>query len=382
MDRPPLDSLTSLRFFTALHVFLFHLEASRILYAPGWLRPLAAVGYVGVSWFFVLSGFILAYAYAGRPIALGDFWRARWARVYPAYLVSLGLAAPLFFYAVFHAPAAADAGWMAPMREHIVAFAVLALVLMQAWVPPAALSINLVGWSLSVEAFFYLVFPLALPWLVSLSRRALAAMLPVLGAASLAMAVAYVLIAPDGVSDANFDMNDLTWLNVLRYNPLVRLPEFLIGVCGGLLYLQGAVPGRWATPMVGAGLAALALVVLHGDRIPYPIAHNGLLSLPFLAIIYGVALRPRWSAILEWRAFRMLGEASYSFFLTHGIVIAIVFRPDGTYREHSIVEVLACLAFAQMLAFGLYRWVEQPMRRRMARAIAARRSAARPPDGL
>ena len=41
---------------------------------------MAAIGYVGVNWFFVLSGFILAYAYAGRSVSLGDFWRARWAR--------------------------------------------------------------------------------------------------------------------------------------------------------------------------------------------------------------------------------------------------------------------------------------------------------------
>ena len=376
MDRrPPLDSLTSLRFVTALHVFLFHLEASRILFAPDWLRPLAAIGYVGVNWFFVLSGFILAYAYAGRSFSLGDFWRARWARVYPAYFVSLLLAAPLFFHVVFLAPAPHGAGWIAAMREHAVSFALLALGLLQAWVPAAALSIIPVGWSRSAEEFFDLVFPLVLPWLAKLSGRALLAVVLALSLASLATVMAYLQLAPDGTVEAASDLNHLTWLNVLRFNPLVRLPEFLVGVCGALFFLRQAVDPRWAGPLVWGGLVALLAVVLRQDHIPYPLIHNGLLSLPFLAIIYGFALRPSWSIFLEWRGFRMLGEASYGFFLVHLPVIALVFRPDGAPRTHSIIEVLASIAITLAIAFALYGWVEQPARRRMAHLIAARRPA-------
>jgi peptidoglycan/LPS O-acetylase OafA/YrhL len=50
-------------------------------------------------------------------------------------------------------------------------FTILAVMLLQAWVPAAALSVNLVGWSLSAEAFFYLLLPLVLPWLARLSPR-------------------------------------------------------------------------------------------------------------------------------------------------------------------------------------------------------------------
>jgi peptidoglycan/LPS O-acetylase OafA/YrhL len=67
------------------------------------------VGYVGVNWFFVLSGFILAYSYAGRALELGSFWRARWARVYPAYFVSLCLTAR-FSPTLFGAPLAPEEG--------------------------------------------------------------------------------------------------------------------------------------------------------------------------------------------------------------------------------------------------------------------------------
>lgn len=98
LARPPaLPSLTSLRFFAALHVFLFHLYAIKILVLPGILGSLQLIGYVGVSLFFVLSGFILVYVNSGREMRAGRFWRERFARIYPAYLFSLLLTAPGFF---------------------------------------------------------------------------------------------------------------------------------------------------------------------------------------------------------------------------------------------------------------------------------------------
>jgi peptidoglycan/LPS O-acetylase OafA/YrhL len=90
--------------------------------------------------------------------------------------------------------------------------------------------------------------------------------------------------------------------------------------------------------LVAGGLIALLAVTQYSAGIPYPLIHNGLLSLPFLAIIYGIALRPRWAAILEWSPLRMLGEVSYSFFLTHGVVIALYFRPDGKDQQHAIAK--------------------------------------------
>ena len=64
--RPRLPALTSLRFFAALHVVFFHFLAFKIVSGEGWLGQISSIGYVGVSFFFVLSGFILVYTYAGR----------------------------------------------------------------------------------------------------------------------------------------------------------------------------------------------------------------------------------------------------------------------------------------------------------------------------
>src|SRR5437660_7992327 len=72
-----LPALTSLRFFAAAHVVIFHFLAMQIFWGPAWYQKLSSIGYVGVSFFFVLSGFILVYTYAGRPMILKEFWRAR-----------------------------------------------------------------------------------------------------------------------------------------------------------------------------------------------------------------------------------------------------------------------------------------------------------------
>src|SRR5216684_4890803 len=95
--RPRLPALTSLRFFAAFHVVIFHFQAMQIFIGPVWFQKLSSIGYVGVSFFFVLSGFILVYTYAGRPMILKNFWRARFARIYPAYAFSL-LVTALFFF--------------------------------------------------------------------------------------------------------------------------------------------------------------------------------------------------------------------------------------------------------------------------------------------
>lgn len=369
--RPHLAALTSLRFAAALLIFFFHVEAAGLLDATDAVKRVAAVGYVGVNWFFVLSGFILAYSYADRPFCYRNYGRARVARIYPAYVISLCVALPMFAYVVFFTPLPSEQLWLAPMRDHFFTYALLCVVLMQAWVPMAALSVNPVGWSLSVEVFFYLVFPFSLARLARRSKRALLLTLFFFNLLSVAVAYVYVFVSPDGVTKTTYDMNHFAWLNALRFNPLVRLPEFLIGVCGALLYRGSAVSIRWATPLTFGGLILLALTIAYADCVPYPVLHNGLLSLPFLAVIYGIALGPSWSVFLEWRGLRVLGEASFSFFLTHGFVIVLyIHLSREMQRAYSNLGVIACLVIAQTLAFALYRWIEQPMRRRLSEKSA------------
>jgi peptidoglycan/LPS O-acetylase OafA/YrhL len=146
LDGGHLRRLTSLRWFAALAVFADHAVSS----GHGSSRWFV-LGDAGVSFFFVLSGVVLAWS--ARP---GDtarrFWRRRFARIYPATLVS-GVAAGLLIWA----------GWVYGSLRGFAA--VTHLFLIQAWWPSGqnpVYAYNGVAWSLSCEAFFYLLFPLLL----------------------------------------------------------------------------------------------------------------------------------------------------------------------------------------------------------------------------
>ena len=320
--RPRLGALTTLRFFAALHVVLFHMRVVRILDGgPWWYQNFAGIGYVGVNFFFVLSGFILVYTYAGPPLNTQRFWQARFARIYPAYVLSLIVSAPFFFFAVRHL----DLPFFAWSKQHLSVACILTVGLLQAWVPQAALTWNSVCWSLSVEAFFYGVFPLLLRWCKKLSDQRLVLWSIGCWLVSLSFSLAYVISHPDGLQKINSPETTLFWKNVLSFNPLARLPEFVIGMLACRLFLAGRRNRRFATTLVLSGLAGVAIVTMLADKIPNPVISTGLLSPAFAAIIYGLALRPRWSSFLESPMLVLLGDASYSLYLLHSIVITWAF---------------------------------------------------------
>jgi peptidoglycan/LPS O-acetylase OafA/YrhL len=103
----PLPALTGIRFFFALGVVLFHqlpsFSPEDLAQLPQWLLNFLATGYIGVSFFFVLSGFILGHTYArARRLDLRAFYVARFARVYPLFLFSLGIYLPFALLMMFH----------------------------------------------------------------------------------------------------------------------------------------------------------------------------------------------------------------------------------------------------------------------------------------
>src|SRR5713101_642898 len=95
---PIIKALTSLRFFAAVHVILFHMTMNRIGTYPLLVRNFLLASPIGVVFFFVLSGFILTYNYVRKDKPVTDsrsFWRARFARIYPVYVLSLGVGLPV-----------------------------------------------------------------------------------------------------------------------------------------------------------------------------------------------------------------------------------------------------------------------------------------------
>ena len=360
--RPRLPALTSLRFFAAFHVVIFHFQAFKIMIGPPWFQKLSSIGYVGVSFFFVLSGFILVYTYAGRPMILKDFWRARFARVYPAYAFSLLVTAPFFFFALF----TLNIPFFAWAKAHVALGLLLVVGLLQSWVPPAALNWNSVAWSLSVEAFFYLLFPLLMLYLLRRTKPQLFLVAAASWLATLSISCSYVLLNPDHLTVVNSDVLGAFWLNALKFHPLARLPEFLLGMACGFLYLNSRREAKLALPLVLSGIAAIVVVVYFSGVIPYAILHTALLAPAFAAIVYGLALRPSWAGLLERRIFVLLGDASYSLYLLHTTIMGFYFYGStGQLRRQTPLGVLVFVALALTISVLVYKFIEEPSRRKL-----------------
>jgi len=360
--RPRLPAVTSLRFFAAFHVALFHMKEMRILTGPHWLTSFAGIGYVGVSFFFVLSGFILVYTYAGRDIVLGEFWRTRFARIYPAYLFSLIIYFPFFYIGThqFHVP------FFAFAEQHFALSAVLVLFLLQAWVPPAALAWNAVAWSLSVEAFFYAVFPFALKRFGRLSSTALAMIIPACWVAGMAVSIGFLAMRPAGAAY----VGSADWssaVQFVKFFPLVRLPEFLMGMACGFLFIRNERNPKLALPLIGIGLLGVVATVVVSKVVPYLVVHTAMSGPAFAALVYGIALEPKWAAWLNNRLLVLSGDASYSFYLLHSMFVAMFFYNFTTQqvRFNGIVGIASWTLMMLIISSLVYRFIEEPSRRKL-----------------
>lgn len=320
--RISLDRLTSLRALAALAVFAYHVGQYNV-WSPA---KLAGFGYAGVAFFFTLSGFVLVWS--ARPDdTAGRFFQRRFARIYPSYLAVLLIACIVPRVAVYRGTGAG----------------ILSVTLTQAWVPldKFVFGLNGVSWSLSCEAAFYALFPLLLVWITRLDRRRLVAW--VLGAYAIGaiVVVAATCYSPGGAT-------------VAFVNPLIRLPEFMLGMAAGLAFAEGWRPNI----DVRLTLAILVLLYLGGGllHLPKP-TMDPVLAPVFVAIVVAsassdVAGTRSW---LTSRGLVYAGEASFCFYLVHELVI-INLAPYISGPGAVVVD----LVVSAMLAAVVHHLIELP----------------------
>jgi peptidoglycan/LPS O-acetylase OafA/YrhL len=373
-SRPHLRALTGLRFVAAFQVLAYH--AMPVAAAPGWLRALVGSGYVGVSLFFVLSGFVLTYTYhdaltTGRATRR-DFLVARVARLYPVYLLALLVALPPMFWLLGRKHVALDWGWLARILG-------LNVGLLQAWNPKMACVLNCPAWSLSVEAFFYVAFLVLLPVVARWGVRRLLATAAVAWVLSMVAPLVYLTLLPDG-TNAPTAHSLGTWLYTVKFNPLLRFPEFVTGVVAGRLFLLEERPSlrRYARLEVAAGACVVA-VLIASPRIPFLLMHNGLLAPAFAVLVYALARGAGpLSSALSTRPLTRLGEASFAVYILHISLLAWLTRG---YAETGIrppaqpwnFAIYAAIVIAVSLL--VFRWVEEPARRFLRRRLSPPRAA-------
>ncbi|MFF2078644.1 acyltransferase family protein [Kitasatospora sp. NPDC058162] len=344
-----LPSLTGLRFIAAAAVVAQH--ASLIwTHGHGESATLLRLGFAAVTFFFLLSGFLLTWAWRPeQPVPV--FWRRRVARILPTHLVTLLIGALLL----------AAAGQAVPLRAWLPN-----ALLVQTWPPSFDLlnpGVNGVSWSLCSDLVFYLLFPVIARRAVSIRPERLwawaaaavtaIALIPLLATA----ARAWLNGPPFGLGVTLRQM----WLCYAF--PPARMPEFLLGVVLARLVREGRLDGvrTWH------GAVAFALLYPLDQRSPLLFGIAAITVLPLAALIAGAANADRLSrpSRLAHPVAERLGALSLTLYLSHYLVIE---HGDALLDPYGTADGLRPLLYTAVLVGGslaaawlLHVLVEEPL---------------------
>ena len=366
-----LKPLTSLRFFAAAMIAMLHLQQN---FPVPWHEISDKSLRTGVTFFFVLSGFILTHVYIDQSgLTLRKFLTLRFARIYPVHIAALMLLIALLPWS--------DIFFAGPSPDVNVPALVAKLLLVDSIIPtqPFQYSWNGVSWSISTEMFFYLAFP----FLLANFRADWAKKLALAGLLTLAV---YTGAQALGLQFFSTRANTPTLYQIAYCDPLARGFEFVLGMAAYLGYERFIAPLRRSGSFWSLVEAAL-LAVLIAWIFVWREAFGGLLpALPHLWVmtsgscvlfalaiaalapgrgLIGRALSAGW---IVW-----LGQISFSFYMLHAIVMQ-AFRYYWGPQAPIAIVLVAALA----VAAASYHGVETPARRWML-AIARRRASARLP---
>jgi peptidoglycan/LPS O-acetylase OafA/YrhL len=351
--RGRLLALDGLRLVAALMVCLYHYTGRGGTVSASWhanpahvfpvLSRAAVYGNLGVQFFFVISGFVICMSSWGRT--LGDFFRSRVARLYPAYWVALLLvtAASLALPAVVR-----------PVR--LDEFLVNLTMLQQ---PMGATRVLGVCWTLWVEVRFYVLFALLVVLRGVTYRRV------VLFAAVWTTAAVLCRSSGDAL---------LNQVVMPEYAPFFvgGLALYLIHRFGGDLLAWGIVAMSW---LLAQSAATQGLWGPHPHRDPYVVV---LVVTAAFAAVAAVAVG--WTRWASWPWLVTAGALTYPFYLVHEhlgwFVIRVLHRGLGLPAWPTLAVTVAGML---LLAWLIHRFVERPLGPRLKRALMERKLGSRSP---
>lgn len=333
-------------------------------------------GHAGVTLFFILSGFVLVYTYGparGAAIGTRAFLGARVARLYPVYLAALVIGIPEYLRMI-----RGLVGIPAFTLRQTVLVTVTTPLMLQAWLTGSTCRWNCPSWTLSVEALFYLLFPLLAPLLRGRSARAL------LGIAAGCVAVIFAIARLSAWSGTEGVISPLLIPDAYPHWPVFRLPEFLLGMAIGRWYSDRRVAGVPLAPRRARGAVILSVVAIGvlaathaswGDKSLVIAA----LTVPFAVLVLGLA--EGGGHFFARPAIVLLGEASYAVYIIHAPLHVYILGSarrlfPGSITEHPWPIFVVYLGTVLAVAVLLYQYLERPARRALRRRLV--HSAASP----
>lgn len=356
-----IPALTGLRFAAALMVFFSHYNIPGL---GGWALRVQGSGYSGVTFFFVLSGFIIAYNYLEKfesePIGSTlPYLISRFARIYPLYAlciiypwVNSGLDTPILPY----------------------------LTGIQAWSDDVyfAFGINGPAWSISVEIFLYLTFPLLIPVLSKLNvinshskllifaASAFAAQLCLAAYFSMPGRVELTSISPDSAH---------RWLYRM---PATRFFDFCLGIAAAIYYKRHFIPSQKQQQSWSAAVAVslILIVALMGWEKNFLSAFSWDASYAalFAIMILGIAINQnsRIAKALSGPRMILLGESSFAFYLIHAILRPLYTELPTASLMHQLAHLAIFLVIVSCISIGLHMAIEKPLQATIKKMLSGK----------
>jgi len=369
----PLKALTGLRCFAAINIVLFHFSNPKwfnfnfyfpapftagTIHVPVLFAPIVNAGFISVSYFILLSGFVLGYNYNTRArdgeLDRKRFWEARFTRIYPIYLLSLLLSLGTL-----------GAEYRSHTHGMFWTGVVLTPLLLQGWIPAVATFLNTPAWTMSAEAFYYVIFP----WLARSKKPErvgpYVAKLAVVWVLGLTPGALYMAFNPDGIAHPD-RWSYGPWLWALNYTPYAHIFSFVFGVM--LANLDAMIPRasqvRLWLGLIGFG--GIYGVLSLGPLVPYAIIHDGLLMPLFAFIVLGLAGENPLATALGVRPLVFVGEASYCLYLLH-------FNLWNMIHDSHVLDRLGLSRFDPWLSYVLLialallalHFIEKPAQRKL-----------------
>ncbi|WP_144157362.1 acyltransferase family protein [Paraburkholderia sp. BCC1885] len=364
---PPLPSLTGLRFIVSLIVFLFHVSVvnspippyrvvnpfSNGVIAQWFSFVFAQLGYMGVSFFFVLTGFIIAWSAFPFKESKLSFWRRRAAKIYPNHIVVSLIALGLF-------------SWSYTSISTMTANLLLIHAFFPA--PDTYVSVNPPAWSLCVDIAFYLIFPFLITRVLPLRRR---------GLWIFSAFVVLVIVAIPFVNDhyiSSYPKSPITPISAHQFwfgyiFPPTRIFDFILGALLARIVMLGAWPRFRILDSLGLVVAGAIVAKF----VPFIYSLDAVTIVPVAALICSIASADLNKRNFSWLAtgtMQKLGEVSFGFYICQGITIfylrTLIRGSFGISGAIALIAAGFCLSL--LAGWALYVGVERPALRRWGRS--------------
>jgi peptidoglycan/LPS O-acetylase OafA/YrhL len=335
-----LNHLTFTRFLAAIAIVIFHYNLKSWPFTHIKLYHIFRNANICVSFFFVLSGFVMIIAYGRnkeKVIETSKYYLNRVARIFPVYIFALLLSS-------------LNRGFLVNIKAFV-----LDVFLIQAWFPNYVLKVNSPGWSLSVELLFYFLFPLMFNYWYRKANLKIIAIV-IVGFWIVSQIVSNYLY------QSSFYQGPLSTSNrFLYYFPLLHVNEFLVGNLVGFVYLTYRYHDRNLDIPVILTMGLVLFALTFSSSL---IIQNGMGCVLFAPLVLLLSMNTGYiTKLFSHRFFIFLGEISYSIYI---LQFPILSYSNSLFKRLHIVDVnllfYGYLVILILLSSACFHFIEVPAR--------------------